>query len=106
VSFARALLLGLGVAAPPAAWFAAQQTAGALTYFACRAAGPPAGLLVGLLGVAACGAAGVESWRQLLAGPQGTALFAARLGFGLAAIFGLTNLVMVAAIRLIPPCAR
>ena len=100
------LLLTTGVAAPPVAWFVTQQAAGTLTYFACETAGPPLGLAVGLLGIVACAAAGTLSWRQVAAGAQPGAAFAGRVGLGLAAIFALTNLVTVAAICLIPPCAR
>lgn len=101
-----ALPLGVGVAAPPAAWFATQQAAGALTYFACDAAGPPWGLLIGLAGLAASLAAAAMNWRRIAdEAPPGSA-FAPRVGLGLAAIFALTNLATVVAIGLIPPCAR
>jgi hypothetical protein len=95
-------LLGLGVAAPPLSWFAAQQSTGALTYFACQAAGPPAGLLMALLGLTACLAAGAVNFRRRAA----ETMFSTRVGLGLAAIFGLANLFTLAAIWLIPPCAR
>jgi hypothetical protein len=48
------LLLTGSMAAPPVAWFAAQQATGSLTYFACQAAAPPLGLAIGLLSFAAC----------------------------------------------------
>jgi hypothetical protein len=95
-------LLGLGLAAPPIAWFGAQQSTGALTYFACQAARPPLGLLMGLLGLAACLAAGVASL-QRRAAPMA---FSAQIALGLAAIFGLANLFTLAAVWLVPPCAR
>jgi hypothetical protein len=102
MSARRPWLLGIGVTAPPVTWFAAQQSTGALTYFACQAAGPPLGLLMGLLGLAACVAAGAASFRR-----RGVeTMFSARIGAGLAAIFGLANLFTVAAVWLIPPCAR
>jgi len=88
------LLLGLGVAAPPTAWFATQQAAGTLTYFACEASGPPVGLLVDLAGLAACLAAGALNWRSIHAEQTHGVEFGPRVGLGLAAIFALTNLVL------------
>lgn len=96
------LLLTGSMAAPPVAWFAAQQATGSLTYFACQAAAPPLGLAIGLLGFAACLAAGAICFRYRTAPTP----FAAHLGLGLAAIFGLANLFTLAAVWLIPPCAR
>lgn len=99
-------LLALGAAGPPATWFATQQAAGTLTYFACEAAGPPWGLLIGLAGLGACVAAAALNWQRLRAEAPGKADFGLRVGLGLAGVFGLTNLFMIAAIVLVPPCAR
>src|SRR5204862_347028 len=74
------LLLAGSMAASPAAWFAAQQGAGSLTYFACQAAAPPLGLAIGFLGLAACLAAGAISFQYRTAPTP----FAAHLGLGLA----------------------
>jgi hypothetical protein len=104
VSGRAKFLLGAGAAASPLAWFAVQQVAGGLTYFTCEHATPP-GVVLAVLGLLACASAAVVVWPSRLAS-EPTARFAAQLGLGLAAIFGLANLVTLAAIVLIPPCAR
>jgi hypothetical protein len=96
-------LLALGLAAPPATWFAAQQASGMATYFACAVA-PPLGLAFGLVGLAACLGAGLLAGRTWRTAPDSR--FAVRVTGGLAAIFALANLLTLAALALIPPCAR
>ena len=100
------LLPALGVILPPATWFVVQQGAGGAVYFACGTAARPAGVLLTILGVAACAWAGRFGWRQVQAAPSPGARFAAQMVLGLASIFVLADLVTLAAIGLIPPCAR
>lgn len=102
----RALLPALGVILPPAVWFAVQQTAGGVVYFACDTGGRPAAVLLGLTGVAACVWAGWFGWREARTAASPGAQFGAQLALGLAAVFVLADLVTLAAVWLIPPCAR
>lgn len=99
-------MLALSAAAPPAAWFAAQQALGSLTYYRCATAGPPIGLAVAVAGLGACLAAAALAWRRTRAVPPHDAPFAARVTLGLAVIFALANMFTVLAIVLIPPCVR
>jgi hypothetical protein len=100
------LLLSLGVFGPPAVWFAFQQAAGGVVYFRCAAAGPPVGVVLALVSIAAVLAAGWTGWRAARGAASATVGFLGRLAGGLALVFAFAALVMFAAILLIPPCAR
>jgi hypothetical protein len=102
----KSLLLCIGVFGPPALWFAFQQAAGGVVYFRCAAAGPPVGVVLGLASVAACLSAGWAARRGAGGAPSPTAGFLAQLAAGLALVFAFAALVTLAAIVLIPPCAR
>jgi hypothetical protein len=100
------LLLALGVFGPPAGWLATQQGQGALVYFACGAAGPPLGPLLGLAGAAACLAGGWIAWRTRQADSTASQRLLAQVSLGAGALFALANLATAVAAWLIPPCAR
>jgi hypothetical protein len=97
----------LGLVLAPAVWLVFQQGAGALTYFACPAAGPPLGPLLGLLALAACAFGGRSAWR--VAHAQATTSARRVLGWigcGATALFALASALVSLAMLLIPPCAR
>jgi hypothetical protein len=97
----------LGLVLAPAVWLAFQQGAGALTYFACPAAGPPLGPLLGLLALAACAFAGGAGWQ--VAHAQTTTPARRVLGWigcGASALFALAVALVSLAMLLVPPCAR
>jgi hypothetical protein len=100
------LLLTLGVFGPPAAWLATQQGQGALVYFACRAAGPPLGPLIGAAGAILCFAGGWLAWRSQDAEATASQRLIAQVALGAATLFTLANVATAAAAWLIPPCAR
>jgi hypothetical protein len=99
------LLLAAGAAASPLTWFAAQQGAGGMTYFACRSA-PPVGLALAALGLLACVAAVAVAWQAARGAGATTGAFAARVVVGMAVLFAFADLLTAAALALIPPCAR
>jgi hypothetical protein len=100
------VLLTLGVFGPPAVWLATQQGQGALVYFACGAAGPPLGPLLGAAGAASCLLGGWLAWRSQDAEATGSQQLMARVALGAATLFTLANVATAAAAWLIPPCAR
>lgn len=100
------LLPALGVLLPPATWFVVQQGAGGVVYFACERRAQSAGALLAVFGVGVCAWAAGFGWRRVQAAASPGANFAAQMVLGLAAIFMLADLVTLAAVGLVPPCAR
>ena len=100
------ILLALGVFGPPAVWLATQQGQGALIYFACGAAGPPLGPLIGAAGAILCLAGGWLAWRRPDAQATASQRLMAGVALGAAALFAFANIATAVAAWMIPPCAR
>jgi hypothetical protein len=88
------------------AWVLFQQGEGSVVYLACGAGGPPLGLGLGLAALALCTFGGGVAWGVAHMPGTPTRGFLGRIGLGAAAIFGFAILVMIAAIWLVPSCAR
>ena len=96
----------IGVIVPPITWILYQQGIGELVYVACRSGGVPIGPLVGALCAIVCVLAGWTSWAQRGSATTHAQRFLGRVGAGLALLFTLGILVVMAATIVIPPCAR
>lgn len=70
----------------------------------CRSAAPVPILIVAMLGLAACGLAGLFSWRSIRGEEEIARRVIATISVGCAAVFGLAILLPMIASLVLPPC--